>query len=93
VTSNISEADVVYVENGLDSRSYFNDLVPGIKVITVYILCENFEITEFSHQFINIVDVSLCSSDDIIAPNYQHTPCWILPSIDRDPDIHFNSLH
>jgi hypothetical protein len=31
-------------------------------------------------------DVSLGSSADIVAPNYQHAPCWILPSIGRDQD-------
>lgn len=85
-TTNISEADVVYVGYGVDHRVYINDLVPTDKTVTIYVQCENFEVTDYSHQFIDSVDVSLGSSSDISAPNYQHTPCWLAPALSRDAD-------
>jgi hypothetical protein len=85
-TENVSEADVVYVSYGAGARTFINDLVPGRKVISIFVQCENFEVTEFSHQFIDSVDVSLGSSSDASSPNYQHTPCWLATALSRDAD-------
>lgn len=84
-SGNVSEADVVYVGYLIGSNAFANDLV-GNKAVTIYVQCENFEVTQFSHQYIQSVDVSLGSSADVSAINYQYTPCWLTTSLSRDED-------
>lgn len=62
-------------------RCGFRCVRSGQRTIISYIQCENFEIAEFSHQFIDSVNMSLGSSSDVSAPNYQYTPCWLVNAL------------
>lgn len=86
IALNLADADVVYVGHGAGPAANFSELVLGRGVVTVFVQCENFEPTAYGHQFIHSADVSLGSSAGVVAPNYLHTPCWMLCLLGLDPE-------
>jgi hypothetical protein len=78
--------DIVFVGHERGPNVNFSASIPSNNAITMWIQCENFELTDFAHQFVHNVDVSLGSSASVSSPNYQHTPCWIICALSRDAE-------